>query len=129
MARIAAERALAIVRVPAIEALHSIIADWAAEACQVCGRPNYENAHPVIRAAQIILDRTGFGPRATVEVIRPEATDLDLESMTDDERGRLASLLGQMRELKAQIRDRLAAASQTSMDVVVIPLDPPILLN
>lgn len=107
--KIAAERALVAARLPAIAALASIIHDWGAESCATCGRPNYENAHPVIRAAQIILDRTGMGPRATIEVVRPEGSELDVDAMTDFERERLADLLGQLSALKASVKARLAA--------------------
>jgi hypothetical protein len=111
-ARIAAERALAVARTPAIEALHAILTDWGSEVCDKCGRPNYENAHPVIRAAQIILDRTGFGPKATIEVTKPDADGLDVDLLTDGERDELAGLLAQVRELKDRVRARLAGGGE-----------------
>lgn len=107
-AKIQAEQALALARQPAIAALHQIIADWGAESCKHCGRPNHENAHPVIRAAQIILDRTGFGPKSTLEVTKTGDSDLNIDSLNDGERERLAVLLGQLAELKAQVKIRLA---------------------
>ena len=43
--------------------------DWQGTACQTCGRPSQdpEQLNPVSRVCKIILDRTGFGPRVTVE--------------------------------------------------------------
>jgi hypothetical protein len=115
-AKMLAERTLAAARMPAIEALHKILHDWGADVCDKCGRPNYENAHPVIRAAQIILDRTGFGPKATIEVTKPgDDGGLDIELLTPGERDRLAGLLGQLRELKDQVRARLAGGDEAEV--------------
>lgn len=107
----AAEKALAFARMPAIEALHQMIEDWHGTACPTCGRPaqQVEILNPVIRACQIILDRTGFGPRATLEVAKPESAEFDVSLLTDSERGRLAAAIGVVRSLKAEIRARLAA--------------------
>lgn len=40
--------------------------------CPHCGRSDADRDPVVVRACQIILDRTGFGPRATLEVEQPE---------------------------------------------------------
>lgn len=119
-----AERALALVRMPAIEALHTIIHNWQTHTCPICKEPDSrpESLQPVIRAAQIILDRTGFGPRAVLEVAKPESSDIDLTALTDDERKQLGSLLGQLRTLKAAIRGRLAGFVEQDQLPVVLAL-------
>lgn len=119
-----AERALAIARMPAIEALHTIIHNWQTHTCPVCREPDprAEALHPVIRAAQIILDRTGFGPRAVLEVQKPESADLDIAALTDDERQQLGNLLGQLRTLKGAIRARLAGYVEQDAAPVVLAL-------
>ncbi len=38
------------------------------EPCPVCGRSDADHDPATIRAAQIVLDRTGFGPTAKIEV-------------------------------------------------------------
>jgi hypothetical protein len=43
--------------------MFEIIAQWQRTTCPTCGMPNGDPS-PVIRAAQIVLDRTGFGPSA-----------------------------------------------------------------
>src|SRR5438132_4002608 len=81
-AKAAAERALALARLPAIEALHQIIADWEATGCESCGLHSMDDRTlaPLIRACQLVLDRTGMGPRATVEVTPSEGSELDLDA-------------------------------------------------
>lgn len=108
-----AEKALAYARMPAIEALCTIIHEWQTNQCPVCKGPDTrgESLHPVIRAAQIILDRTGFGPKATLEVAKPEGSDLDVALLNEDERYRMSRLLKELRTLKGEIRARLAASS------------------
>jgi hypothetical protein len=112
-AKLAAERALAVARMPAIEALHQILHDWDAAKCQVCGRPNFENAHPVIRAAIAILDRAGFGPKATLEVTKPEQDGLDVDQLNPAERAELLALLAGLDDLKERVRLRLAGEAET----------------
>lgn len=41
-----------------------------AEPCEVCGRSDADKDPAVIRAAQIVLDRTGFHPAVAVQVSR-----------------------------------------------------------
>lgn len=110
-AKLAAEKALAFARLPAIEALSQIIEDWQGTACPTCGRPSQEIAllNPVIRACQIVLDRTGFGPRATIEVAKPEPSEIDVTRLTGDEKVRLRDAIAKVRALKAEVLARLAA--------------------
>jgi hypothetical protein len=59
----AKERLLFMVE-PAMEALHRIL--LRNPPCEVCGRSDDDKNPVVVRAAQIVLDRCGFGPHATI---------------------------------------------------------------
>lgn len=73
LARQAAAEALARAALPGAEALFDIIDRYHRETCPTCGYPNGDPA-PVIKAAFGVLDRTGFGPSATVQLTpTPEA--------------------------------------------------------
>lgn len=111
-ARIKAENALALVRLPAIEALHDILAQSEEPTCATCGYPTHdtEEKRVVLAAAKIVLDRTGFGPRATVELTRQSDGALDLSHLTTEERGELLGLLAQVQEVKERVRVRMGAA-------------------
>ena len=67
LARQAAAEALARAALPAAEVMFDIIDRWQQTRCPTCGMPSGDPS-PVIRAAQIVLDRTGFGPSATMQV-------------------------------------------------------------
>lgn len=64
-ARQAAAETLARAALPSAEALFDVVDAYHRTRCPTCGQPSNDPS-PVIRAAQIILDRTGFGPNATV---------------------------------------------------------------
>lgn len=108
-AKIKAEQALAQARLPACEALFDIIEKWDRARCPTCGFPSGDTdvQKVIIRAAQVILDRTGLGPRATLELAKQSDGDLDLDLLTDAEMAELDALLGQVRTLKTQIKMRL----------------------
>jgi len=102
---------LAQARVPGIEALHDIIAQFLENTCATCGYPSgdNENQRTVIAAAKVVLDRTEFGPHSTVTVQNDtHPDDLNLAQMTEGERGELAVLVAQLADLKARVRARLA---------------------
>lgn len=110
-AKIKSEQMLAQARLPACEALFEIIDRWHAEDCLTCGYPkagDIDTTKTIIRACQVILDRTGIGPRSTVETVPQKDGDLDLDLLTDDEMARLDFLLGEVKILKTNIRVRLA---------------------
>jgi hypothetical protein len=67
LARQAAAETLAAAALPAARVLFEIIEDWRRETCPTCGLPKGDPG-PVIRAAQIVLDRTGFHPALSVQV-------------------------------------------------------------
>jgi hypothetical protein len=69
-----------------------------------------ENANnPVIRAAELILDRTGFRRGVRSENAKPENETFDVTRLTDGERQRLGAAIAVVRSIKADIRARLAA--------------------
>lgn len=85
LARQAATEALARAALPAAEAMFDIIDRFHHETCPTCGLPNGDPT-PVIRAAQIVLDRTGFGPSSTLHLEPPPQNDfahLPLSELAD----------------------------------------------
>lgn len=108
-AKIKSEQMLAQARLPACEALFEIIDTWSREVCAVCNHPSadIDQMKVIIRAAQVILDRSGLGPRATVEITKQTDGDLDFDLLTDGEMAEMDRLLGEIKELKARIRLRL----------------------
>jgi hypothetical protein len=63
--RAAKERLMALVE-PAVDVL--LRALQTGSACTACGRSDSDRDPVVLRAAQIVLDRCGFGPSASVSV-------------------------------------------------------------
>jgi hypothetical protein len=114
-AKIKAEQMLAQARLPACEALFDIIDMWERTTCAACGFPSGDVGmlKTIIRAAQVILDRSGMGPRATVEMVHQTDGDLDLEMLTEPEMEELDGLLTQVKELKARIHFRLGTLAGT----------------
>jgi hypothetical protein len=66
-AKAVAARTLAIARDYAAEVLQSVLADYLAETCPVCGRPSGDPRN-VIRAAVAVLDRTGLHKTVAVQI-------------------------------------------------------------
>lgn len=119
-AKIKAEQSLAQARLPACEALFDIIERYDHTTCVTCGYPSGDTDQQkvILRAAQIILDRTGLGPRATLELARQTDGDLDLDLLTEGEMAELDRLLTEVRDLKTKIKFRLGmvpAAVQPSV--------------
>lgn len=110
-AKIKAEQMLAQSRLPACEALYEIIDNWQRDTCPTCLHPSgdIDKQKVIIRAAQVILDRSGLGPRATIEVAKQTDGDLDLDLMTDEEMTRLDFLLTELKTFKESVRVRLNA--------------------
>lgn len=107
-AKIKAEQALALARMPAIEALHDIVEQFAENPCAMCGYPigDAEEKRMVIQAARAVLDRTGMGPHSVIELTKQTDGDIDLALMTEDERGQVLASLAVIREVKAAVRAR-----------------------
>lgn len=110
-AKIKAEQMLAQARLPACEALFTIIDQWSEDTCSTCGFPkqgDVDTTKMIIRASQVILDRTGVGPRSTIETVPQKDGDLDFDLLTEDEMARLDFLLTELKEFKTQVRARIA---------------------
>lgn len=108
-----AERLLAIARMPAIEYLMHTVEQAHMDTCHECGFPRgeVEYRRTVIATAKLILDRTGLGPRATLQLTATKADDTDqlVEQMTEAERAEVLALLARVEEIKAAVRLRAAA--------------------
>lgn len=119
LAKIKAENMLALLRMPAIEVLHKALASLEAvidafngDTCATCGRPTGETKNLVkacsnaARVASTVLDRTGVGPRATIEIKQTDG-DLDPKLLLPAERQELVALLAQVKAVKQRVRDRV----------------------
>jgi hypothetical protein len=108
-AKIKAEQMLAQARMPACEALYDIIERYQLATCPTCLLPtgDIDQQKVIIRAAQVILDRSGMGPRSTVEHTKQTDGDLDLELLTDAEMQEMDLHLTALKELKTRVRQRL----------------------
>jgi hypothetical protein len=98
-------------RLPAIEALFTIIEQFSNNTCPTCGFPtgDTDEKRMIIRASQTVLDRAGMGPHAVLEIARQTDGDIDLSALTSDERGSLLGLLAQIKEIKQTVRERQRA--------------------
>jgi hypothetical protein len=98
------ERLFAMVD-PALDALLRCLKF--APACDKCGRSDADRDPTVIRAAQVVLDRAGFGPHATITVT--PSVDKDwMRFLTDDQ-------FAQMRIWIDDAKARMKAATGESM--------------
>jgi len=126
--RAKAEAMLASLRVPATQALMMIIYRWLEDPCPTCGYPRQgdsDQQRTIVATAKAIYDRTGMGPRATLEVTRPADPALDVSCYTAGELERLDELLEGLDRLKVEVADRLA--QQTALapsEVSVVPSNP-----
>lgn len=105
-------------RLPAVEALFSILEQFESNMCPTCGFPkgDTEEKRMIVRACQTILDRAGMGPHAVLEIARQLDGDINLDALTDEERGSLLAHLAEIKEIKAAVRARqqqLTAAPST----------------
>jgi hypothetical protein len=81
---------------PALDAL--LRALTAAPPCPHCGRSDADRDPVVIRAAQVVLDRAGLGPHATMEITHSDnqLADVPLEEL-EERATQLLSLLAELR--------------------------------
>jgi len=107
-AKVKAENALALLRMPAIETLYNLLEQFDADTCIMCGYPDASLKEKRFAAAicKTILDRTGLGPRSTLEVKQTDG-DLDLRALRDDEKQELITALMTLKAVKDKIRKRL----------------------
>ena len=99
--RSARERLLALVD-PAMDAL--LRALKTGPQCDACGRSDADRDPVVIKAAQLVLDRTGFHPRLTVQAARPSETPEWARYLTHEE-------LAVVSEFIALAEERLASGA------------------
>lgn len=118
-----AEKLLAVARLPSIEALLIILDQFNQTAqCHECGFPNHsvDEKRMVERVARTVLDRTGLGPKATLEVKTPEAAGaLDVSAMNAGELAELDTLLASMEALKKRVMSRLAREARAAASLAI----------
>lgn len=107
-AKIKAEQLMAQCRMPAIESLFSIIEQFQNNTCATCGFPigDTDEKRMIVRTCQTILDRSGMGPHAVLEIARQTDGDLNLDALQPGERGELLAHLAQIKEIKDRVRTR-----------------------
>ena len=110
-ARRAAQLRLIAMVEPALEAL--LRALQSAPPCPHCGRSDADRDPSTIRAAQLVLDRAGFGPSATLNLEPVNAKPL--ANMTP------AQLAAEAETLAREVREMASRAEV--IDVGEIPLD------
>jgi len=114
-----AERLLAVARIPAIENVLDFLDQYQERTCPTCGYPQHdtEEKRTMLAASKLVLDRTGLGPKATLQVNANKADDTDqlIEHMTEAERVEVAGLVQRLDEIKAAVRLRVAQASASTL--------------
>jgi hypothetical protein len=130
-AKIKSEQMLAQARLPACEALYEIIETWSRKECALCGHPSGDTdmQRTIIRAAQVILDRTGMGPHAVLEITRQADGDLNLDMMSDAERSEFAAITSQFKALKQRVKQRLGMMPMLKVTAALPPSDDPIIID
>lgn len=114
-----AERLLAAARMPAVDALLTILDQHDADTCERCGFPNgsVDEKRMIVTTAKLVLDRTGLGPRATLDINTKRHDDSEelIEAMTDDERETIAKLINQVNQMKQDVRRRINATVEVPL--------------
>lgn len=111
-----AERLLAVARMPAIEWILDELDHAQDDTCDHCGFPDksLKERRRLDSLAFRLLDRTGFGPHTKIDYTVSkggDVPDVPLENWTIEERDALRALLVQVRQLKDQVRFRLASTA------------------
>jgi len=110
---------------PALEALYRALR--VAPPCETCGRSDADRDPVTIRAAQLVLDRCGFGPQSTVQVVAPDNRFSDM-TLTDIEEYLEHQLLivHEMREAEGrQLPGVTVNASAPVVDADIVENDAP----
>jgi len=110
--KIKAEHALALARMPAIEALQHVLDQFLSATCATCGFPSGDSDRQrvAIRAAEAVLNRTGFGSAQTITVTPQNDGAIALSLLTPEERAELTGLLAQIKCIKDAVRARQVGA-------------------
>lgn len=108
-AKVAAERALALARLPGAEALLDLIEQWHQDTCATCGYPSADPhiVRNILRAIQMVLDRTGMPPVMRVETVTNSDFEFTLDHLTPEELVEFSRVIGEYKALKANIKARM----------------------
>lgn len=108
VAKVKAEQALALLRMPALELLHQLIDQAGKNECESCGYPkaNAEEKRVLVRMIQLVLDRAGLGPRSTIDINHRD-TGLDISQLDGLERVELHERLTGLSEFTRRVQRRL----------------------
>lgn len=104
--KLKAEQTMALLRMPAIEALFRLLEKLEEPTCPTCGYPVHdgEDQKLLLATAKAVLDRTGLHPKVAVEHVRQSDGDLDLALLNEHQRGRLVAALTAIKEVKEEVR-------------------------
>jgi len=107
---------LAQARMPSCELLFSIVERYNDNVCVSCGRPqgDIDQTKVAIKAAQLILDRTGMGPRSVIELTPQSDGSLDFSQLQDSEKGELLAAIAMVKSVKDRLRARLLGVPYAS---------------
>lgn len=107
-----AERILAVARMPAVEWILDELDRAHADTCVECGYPHHtlKERKRVDALAFKLLDRTGLGPRQTIDINKGKDNESEflLDQLNAEEKKIMAGLMMQLNELKARVRMRLS---------------------
>lgn len=123
-----AERLLAVARMPAIEWILTAIDQANETMCHTCGFPRHglKERKRIDSLTFKLLDRTGFGPRQTIDLnAKTTDTGVDVSNFNAEELERLDVVLRAMDDLQASVQRRCAreAAEKVIEGVVVKQLE------
>lgn len=107
-----AERALAVARMPAIEVLMDELDQAQEDQCPTCGYParNLKYRKHIAAISFKLLDRTGFGPRSSIDLTAKTIDDnhIDVSQLSDEEFQELNQILDALEAFKVKTDARKA---------------------
>lgn len=121
-----AERLLAIARMPAIEVLIDELDQAQEVECPTCGYParNLKYRKHVAAISFKLLDRTGFGPRSSIDLTAKAVDEhhIDVSQLSDSEFEELSRLLEALDVFKGKIDARQAREVLAPAPARALPL-------
>jgi hypothetical protein len=115
--KIKAELAMAVLRLPAIEVFVKVIEQFHLRPdCPACGGTlaDLEAQKVAMKAAVAVLDRTGLGPRAVLELVPQNDGGLDFNQLLPEERGELLAAIATVKDIKQRLRNRILGMPDAS---------------
>lgn len=106
-----AERLLAVARMPAIQWILDALDQATEDVCKSCGYPrnDIDERKRLDSLSFKLLDRTGFGPRQTIDLnAKRSENEVDVTSYNTEELKELDELFLQLENLEARVRARIA---------------------